>query len=413
MRQYEQIIEEIEHAPRFGEFPGIEITGRVLEKLGHPEKGIPFIHVAGTNGKGSTCAFLGNILSELGMKTGVFTSPHLIAFEERIVVNKKRIPREAVVRIGNQLLDTAFGTALTMFDYCLAMALLYFREQDCDCMVLETGLGGRMDSTAGVGIPKVSVITKIGFDHMAILGNTLSEIAEEKAGIFKRGTYVVLERQEAEAERVLLRRAQEAGAAAVCVVSESDIAYVRGIKLRMRGAYQLENAAAAVLAAQLFCQGQYHLERSSSSIGNLEECIKKGLSQTFWQGRMEILSRRPFLLADGAHNSSGVEALRESLTELYPDEKFHFVMGVMADKDYLEMIKELLPLAIDFVTVTPENERALQAEELAQQIRACGIQAKAASSIQAAMRNLDVERRTVAFGSLYFIGELKQTLHLT
>ena len=182
---YDEVINIIENTRRFGNLTGYETSKRMLEQLGNPQSGIPFVHVAGTNGKGSTTAFLCKILEQTGKRVGMFTSPHLITFEERIRINGEYIPKEDVVRLGNLLLEMQFIVSPTMFDYCLAMAVLYFKEQSCDIMVMETGIGGRYDSTNALGVPEVAVITKIGFDHMAVLGNTLGEIAGEKAGIIK------------------------------------------------------------------------------------------------------------------------------------------------------------------------------------------------------------------------------------
>ena len=193
---YEQVIHIIENTRRFGNLTGLEVSQKMLEQLGNPQSGIPFVHVAGTNGKGSTTAFLCKILEQTGKKVGMFTSPHLITFEERIRINGSYIPKEDVTRLGNMLLEMEFEVSPTMFDYCLAMAVLYFKEQDCDIMVMETGIGGRYDSTNALGVPEVAVITKIGFDHMGVLGNTLEEIAQEKAGIIKPGSYVVTNEQQ-------------------------------------------------------------------------------------------------------------------------------------------------------------------------------------------------------------------------
>ncbi len=446
---YEEVIDKIEHARRFGKQPGVEVTARALEVLGHPEDGLKFVHVAGTNGKGSVCAFLGSILREAGKKVGVFTSPHLIAFEERIVVDGERISKEDVVRLGNRLLATDFGVELTMFDYCLLMAVLYFTECGCDIAIMETGLGGRLDSTNALGVPEVAVITRIGYDHMAILGNTLGEIAGEKAGILKPGCKFVMGPQEPEAEKVLIETARRCGleevranigkeddgiekypgerlnGAVVCDdkeiingkseiyrVSTDDVERMRIYHLRMLGEYQLENAAIAEQTARLLLGEEQE---------NEDDIIRKGLEHAIWPGRMQILSESPFLLVDGAHNSNGVAALRRSLEAAYPGEKFHFLMGVMEDKDYAQMVEMMLPLAIDFVTVTPQSQRALAARDLAAQIRARGVPAQAAESVEEAIQSLTAQTagsvkeelqeltgksRTVAFGSLYFIGEL-------
>ena len=385
MYNYQEVIDKIENSRRFGNLPGVEVTKRMLATLGNPQDGLAFIHVAGTNGKGSTCAFLTNILAKAGLKCGCFTSPHLIHFEERITVDQQMIPKEVVTRLGNELLSIDFGVTPTMFDYCLMMAVLYFKECGCNVAVMETGLGGRLDSTNALGNPMVAVITRIGYDHMAILGNTLTEIASEKAGILKENVPAIFAPQDDEALAVLQKHPGT-------LVSSEDMEKVAFMKPGLMGEYQLENGAAAMLAAQKF------LSRISFDEERADAAIEAG---------MEILSREPYLMVDGAHNSNGIHALKTSLMKLYPDEKFHFVMGVMADKDYEKMIEELLSLAIDFVTVTPESSRALQAESLAEKIRSQGIPARSMASVADVLTLPRVGEKTIALGSLYFIGELE------
>ena len=388
------MIDKIENSRRFGNLPGVEVTKRMLATLGNPQEGLAFIHVAGTNGKGSTCAFLTNILTKAGLKCGCFTSPHLIHFEERITVDQKMIPKDAVTRLGNELLSIDFGVTPTMFDYCLVMAVLYFKECGCDVAVMETGLGGRLDSTNALGNPMVAVITRIGYDHVAILGNTLTKIASEKAGILKENVPAIFAPQEEEALAVLRKHPGT-------LVSSEDMEKVAFMKPGLMGAYQLENGAAAMLAAQKFLsQIGFDEERADAA-------IEAGIHTAIWKGRMEVLSEEPYLMVDGAHNSNGIHALKTSLMKLYPDEKFHFVMGVMADKDYEKMIEELLPLAIDFVTVTPESSRALQAESLAEKIRSQEIPARSIASVADVLTLPRVGEKTIALGSLYFIGELE------
>ena len=394
MYNYQEVIDKIENSRRFGNLPGVEVTKRMLATLGNPHEGLAFIHVAGTNGKGSTCAFLTNILTKAGLKCGCFTSPHLIHFEERITVDQKMIPKDAVTRLGNELLSIDFGVTPTMFDYCLVMAVLYFKECGCDVAVMETGLGGRLDSTNALGNPMVAVITRIGYDHMAILGNTLTKIASEKAGILKENVPAIFAPQEEEALAVLRKHPGT-------LVSSEDMEKVAFMKPGLMGAYQLENGAAAMLAAQKFLsQIGFDEERADAA-------IEAGIHTAIWKGRMEVLSEEPYLMVDGAHNSNGIHALKTSLMKLYPDEKFHFVMGVMADKDYEKMIEELLPLAIDFVTVTPESSRALQAESLAEKIRSQEIPARSIASVADVLTLPRVGEKTIALGSLYFIGELE------
>lgn len=408
MYTYEEVLEKINHASVFGSLPGVQMTQMMLEKLGYPQKGIPFIHVAGTNGKGSVCAFLSSIMMECGKKTGTFTSPHLIDFEERIVVDGIPIPKTEVTRLGNLLLSLEFTVQPTMFDYCLAMALLYFKEQQCDILIIETGLGGRLDSTNALGVPEVTVITKIGYDHVAILGDTLTQIASEKAGIIKSGSYLVMEEQEPEARQILVNVAEHTDNLPYCIVSDTDIEQMKTIKMKMKGVHQWENAAAAFLAAKYLLGKVFGIEEEL----RLQRIIIDGIAKATWPGRLEILSERPFFLVDGAHNGHGVHALAQSLMYLYPNERFHFIMGVMADKDYEKMVEELLPLAIDFATVTPENHRALQAKTLAEYIRNRGIDTHELQNTQDVVTEIlhtpTCGNKIIAFGSLYFVGEIKK-----
>lgn len=411
---YEEVVSIIENKRRFGNLPGIEVSRKILGRLGNPQNGLSFVQVAGTNGKGSAAAFLHEILKQSGLKTGLFTSPHLSQFTERIRINGEPIPKETAARLGAYLLEQEFGVFPTMFDYCLAMALLYFKAEKCDIAVLETGLGGRLDSTTAVGCPAVSIITKIGYDHTAILGNSLEKIALEKAGILKRGTYAVLESQEEEAEKVLLEACQEKEIP-YQVMDPLDIKnesaadnlkpcfsykHLKNIEMRMLGIYQYENAAAAAEAA-------WQLQKKGYAV--TDNSIRRGIEQTIWPGRMEVLSQDPFFMVDGAHNANGVRALYDSLCSLFPGEKFCFFMGVMADKDYMEMVEIMLPLASRFYTVTPESERALEGQALAACIREKGVPAEHMKYIsQAAAYVRDGSReKIIAFGSLYFIGELR------
>lgn len=425
---YEQVVETIVNSRRFGRYSGVEVMAEMLKALGDPQKGMRLIHIAGTNGKGSVSAFLCEILREAGLCVGVFTSPHLMDFRERICVDGRMIEREVVERLGRELLVRRFLKEPSMFDICLAMALLYFREQQCDVVILETGLGGSLDATNAVGVPEVSVITKIGYDHMEILGNTLEEIAEQKAGIIKKGTDVVLESQTTEVLAVLLDAAERAGARACHVIAPEEFlqrcyqdgtqSFVYGdygkLQMRMLGLHQYENAAAAAVAAEQFLKNGKFSERIEAQItgedknDRIKAFIRNGIFKTRWQGRMELLRSEPFFMVDGAHNSSGIEALRESLACLFPGERFHFMMGVMADKDYESMVELLLPLAAEFTAVGVQTERALGADALAAFIRTKGIPAVSAANLAAGMERAEcAAHKTIAVGSLYFIGEIE------
>lgn len=445
---YEQVIHIIENTRRFGNLTGLEVSQKMLEQLGNPQSGIPFVHVAGTNGKGSTTAFLCKILEQTGKKVGMFTSPHLITFEERIRINGCYIPKEDVTRLGNMLLEMEFEVSPTMFDYCLTMAVLYFKEQDCDIMVMETGIGGRYDSTNALGVPEVAVITKIGFDHMGVLGNTLEEIAQEKAGIIKPGSYVVTNEQQPQITDIFMENYKQVNqltesivpigftqeweehpgtlevpdAPAYFKVNREALRIAGSIPMKMPLGYQIENAATAILAARVLLEKWMRHGKLQGNKDDIEAYIRAGVSETFWKGRMEIVNENPFFMIDGAHNSHGVWALKGSLEELYPNEKFHFIMGVMADKDYEEMIDALLPLAIDFITVTPESNRALQSRDLAECIQRKGVPARFVDNMEVVIRPLLPRGeesvtskeghmdKTIAFGSLYFIGAIEAML---
>lgn len=407
MRTYEEVIRQIENTHRFGNLPGVEVMEHVLKQLAGINGKLPFVHIAGTNGKGSVCAFMTEIFRKSGLKAGAFISPHVVVFEERISVNGQMISREDVARLGNKLLDTDFGVNLTMFDYCLAMALMYFTEQGCDIMVIETGLGGRLDSTNAIGLPLATVITKIGYDHVAILGDKLEDIAREKAGIIKTGSHVFSEQQEEEAEAVI-RDAADKCQVQLTFVTKEEIEAASKYNLSLLGVHQWENAAVAKLAAE------YVLEKfinaavtDGNKLKKNEPEIISALRETVWQGRMEILSQKPFFMVDGAHNGHGVLALRDSLKTLYPCEKFHMIMAVMADKDYKAMVEELLPYAEDFVAVNMDNSRALQAKDLAEFINSRGVKADCVDSVEEALKTLRADTKNLAFGSLYFIGEIK------
>lgn len=416
---YEEIVQRIEESHRFGKASGYEVSSEMLELLGHPEAGKRIIHIAGTNGKGSTAVYVSSILQAAGFCVGMFTSPHLIDFTERIQVKGTQIPRDEVVRLGQKLLELPMTLEPTMFDYCLGMALLHYKQQECDYIVLETGLGGRLDSTNAIGVvPAVSIITRIGFDHMAYLGNTLAAIASEKAGILKPGTRAVFGVNDAEADVVLRSACMEQGIACYDL-NDADAEKIHSFvmshrKAVMPGTYQVENAMNAVAAARILYE-MGALEPKVADEKMLEQVILQGLSDSTWPGRMQQVGEEPIFLVDGAHNPQGVAALRESLEERFPEEQVVFLMAVMADKDYEHMIADVLPLARCFYTVTVSSDRALQGSALAEQIANRGVEAKYYDDLNVAMeqakcRAIEENCPLVAFGSLYFIGGILEKL---
>ncbi len=394
---YEQVVNTIDNKRRFGKACGRDVTLEFMEALGHPESGMHIIHIAGTNGKGSVAAFVSSILqaasfsSEKPFKVGLFTSPHLIDYTERIQVNGKQISRADVTRIGSELLKTNLKLEPTMFDYWLAMAMVHFKEQQVEYVVLETGLGGTKDSTNGLSqLPEVCAITSIGLEHTAYLGNTVEAIAGEKAGIIKAGVPVVIGQMASNAADVIRSKAKELG----CKLIEADTVD-KAVKLGLLGGYQRKNAAVAVEIVRCL------------DINVDEQTIEKGLAEAVWPGRMHIISHEPFILIDGAHNPSGVQALKDSLISEFPKDKFSFIMAVMADKDYLEMAEIIKPIANRIYTVTVDSDRAMQAKALAKALEDKGIQSFACGDYNSALDNAKKhQEKIIVLGSLYFIGEV-------
>ncbi|MDD6667526.1 MAG: bifunctional folylpolyglutamate synthase/dihydrofolate synthase [Lachnospiraceae bacterium] len=411
--EYQKIIQAIENKRRFGKASGREVISRFLPAMGNPDRGMKIIHIAGTNGKGSTAAGLARILQELGFRTGLFTSPHLIDYCERIQVDGQPIQKAEAAEIGRKILtreiipddkkrEELASVEDTMFDDSLLMALLYFRKMTCDYVVLETGLGGRLDSTSGLSQnPLATVITRIGLDHMKILGNTLEEIAREKAGILRPGVPLILAENDPSAAEAILASAEEKKVPVY--LSSKDKALAETIPCSLIGSYQAENMANVLTTVRVLFP-EMKEEALVAAAG-------KAFSDIHWPGRMQVLSEDPFLLIDGAHNPQGVHALKEGLVKLYGPGPYCFVMGVLADKDYHAMIREILPMAASFRTVTVENQRALQGQELAGLIEADGVRASSYQDPAEAIGDAEKEAeekglKTVAFGSLYFIGEI-------
>lgn len=394
---YEQIVYTIDNKRRFGKACGRDVTKEFMAALGHPEIGMHIIHIAGTNGKGSVAAFVSSILqaasfsSDEPFKVGLFTSPHLIDYTERIQVDGRQIAREDVVRIGGRLLETSLSLEPTMFDYWLALAMVYFKEQGVKYVVLETGLGGDKDSTNGLSQPpEVCAITSIGLEHTQYLGDTIEQIAKEKAGIIKPNVPVVIGEMDEKAVSVITDKCRELKSPYIRAHEvEPDV------ELGLFGDYQRKNAAVAWEIAK-----NLKIELNS-------QIIATGLANAKWNGRMQVISCNPYVLIDGAHNPSGVTALRDSLMSEFPNEHFSFIMAVMADKDYLQMA-EIIRLVADRVyTVTVDYSRALQSKELANDLKDRGFEAISCSSFdEAVLLAQSFDEKIIAFGSLYFIGEI-------
>lgn len=396
--------------------PGLSRTRALLAALGNPERQLHFVHIAGTNGKGSTAACVASILREAGYRVGLYTSPYLNRFNERMQVNGEEIPDAELERLVDEVRPAAeaMEDSPTEFELITALGFLYFLREKCDIVVLEVGLGGELDSTNVIPAPECAVITALGLDHTRELGPTLADIARAKAGIIKPGTTVVSYGGEPEADAVLAEKCRETGAELLCVPFDRltvrecsidgscfDFDGLDGLTLPLLGSYQPKNAAVAVTAARVLVKKGWAIP---------EDAIRRGLAHVCWPGRFELLSRDPMLILDGSHNPHGMRATAASLRTLFPGRRFTFLLSVMADKDYREMVSILAPLAERFYTVAAATPRALDAETLADVCRACGAEATPCAGIEEGLaRSLSHEGSiTVALGTLYFSGDVRR-----
>ena len=402
-----------------GHKPGLDRTRALLAALGEPHKGLRFVHVAGTNGKGSTAAMLDSCLRCAGYKVGLFTSPYINRFNERIQVDGVPIPDGDLVRLVEQVRPAASAMAdvPTEFELITALGMLYFARERCDIVVLEVGLGGALDSTNVIDPPACAVITALGMDHVKELGPTLADIAAAKAGIIKPGSPVVSYGGAPEADRVIADAAAACGApltvadfarltlrGAGLEGQTFDYDGLTGLTLPLLARYQPRNAVVAIEALRALRARGWQIPDSA---------IRQGLAQVRWPGRFELLRRDPPFLLDGSHNAHGMRATADSLRALFPGEKFVFLVSIMADKDADEMLRLLLPLAKGFVTVTAPSPRAIPASELAARIEALGGRAEPAGGIPAAVARvweLAAGGPAAALGTLYFSGEVREAV---
>lgn len=399
-----------------GRKPGLERIRRLLGELGNPQKKLKFVHIAGSNGKGSTAAMLSSVLTSAGLKTGLYTSPHLWSIRERFQVDGIPISEADFGEITARVLEAAEDE--TEFELMTAIGMAWFLEAGCDIVVLETGLGGRLDSTNIIDAPEAAVITHIGLEHTELLGDTLGQIAAEKAGIIKEGCDVVLYGQSGEVLAAVesacrTRRASLAVTAQPEVLSaglEGQTFTYRGegpCHISLLGEHQVRNAAVVLETVNVLRRRGWNIP---------EEAVVRGLDRARWPGRLELVRRSPDVILDGGHNPQCMEALSRALKELYPGKKLIFLTGVLADKNWPAMMEELLPLAREFYTVTPDSPRAMPAAELAAWLERRGVRAVPCGSIreglELALVFLPPEDVVCVTGSLYMIGEVRRLLEL-
>ena len=413
---YKEALAYINGVAFFGSKPGLTRIRELLEKLDNPQTGLKFVHIAGTNGKGSCAAMTASVLKAAKYKTGLYTSPYLYRFNERMQINGKEIPDDVLAELVGRVkpIAEAMEDHPTEFELMTAVALLWYQQEKCDIVVLEVGLGGRFDATNIIDAPEAAVIMNIGLDHTAILGDTVEQIAFEKAGIIKKGCDVVLFQQSEGVTEVVRRRCEEEGATLHIpdlsqIHSEFDSLYGQSFTykgeayaLPLLGAHQLKNAAVVLELAEVLRARGWKLEQSD---------VEHGLYAVSWPGRFELLSDEPLFVVDGGHNPQCAQTVADGLRRYFPDKRRILLLGILRDKDYAEVTDILDPVADEYICITPSSERALPAEELAEHLKRYGKPVTACDSIKdgvsAALDRSDGDSVVCAVGSLYSVGEIR------
>lgn len=423
---YEEARVYLDQVSKYGSELGLDNIRELLGRLGNPQNDLKFIHISGTNGKGSVLAYLSTILSGAGYRTGRYLSPTLFSYREKIQVDGEWIRKEslaahvtAIAEACRDMQEKNAGSP-TIFEVETALAFLYFKEMHCDIVVLETGMGGRLDATNIVTTTVLSVIASISMDHMDFLGDTLGKIAYEKAGIIKPSTRVVSAKQEKEATEVIEQVCRERN----CVLQEVDPGQItqiqygcerqslsykewQHVEISLAGSHQIPNTALALEAVSALRLLGYKLS---------DEQVRDGFRRAEWRGRFTVIGHEPFVIMDGAHNPAAADMLHRSLELYFSGRKLHYIFGMFRDKDYDAVIARTAPLAEHIITVeTPDNPRALPASELAAAVAKVNPSVEAAESIAEAVRksleNAKKEDVIVIFGSLSYLAEAESAVN--
>ena len=423
--KYQEAMKYITEVGNFGSNYGLERTYKLLELLDNPQDKLKIIHVAGTNGKGSTTAMITSMLKGCGYKVGMYTSPFLEEFEERIQINGENIPKEKLAQLMTKIkyaVDKVIEEGYnhpTEFEIITALMFLYFATEEVDFAVVEVGLGGRLDST-NVITPILSVITSISFDHTNLLGNTLEEIAAEKAGIIKSCIPTVIYPQEEMAERVISSKCQELDSklykinkedAKLINIIKEDKIYQQvkvklddeyDVKLPLLGEHQILNLAVALKALEVI--------KDKAPKLNMESIVKS-IATVRWNGRLEIMSNSPYVVIDGAHNIQGITQLNKNINKYFEYKDMYLILGILADKDVEDMVKVITPKAKKVFTVTPNSMRAETAEELMNEVKkyneSCEAYNDYKNAFEDALKLCKKDDLLLISGSLYMIGEMR------
>lgn len=419
--KYTEAVEYMESLSSYGIAPGLENIYNLCEKLGHPQKDLKFVHIAGTNGKGSVLAYVSTILKVAGYKVGRYVSPTIFEYRERIQINNRSITKKSLgeyVERMKGICDELVAEGKphpTPFEVETAMAFLYFKEQGCDIVVMETGMGGRQDATNIIENTLIAVLVSISMDHMQFLGKDLTAIATEKTGIIKPGCHVVTALQEPAVMQVIERQSAQLQVP-VTVAAEENVRKIRyglekqrfdygswkHLEITLAGKHQIVNTVLAIEVVQALQQKGYEVT---------EKALRDGLKETQWAGRFTLLSKKPYFVVDGAHNEDGAKKLAESIEFYFTNKRIIYIMGILRDKEYEKIIGLTYKYADYILTMaTPNQARTLSSYELATEVAKVHQNVTAVDSLEEAVEMAYLlagkEDVIVAFGSLSFTGKL-------
>lgn len=432
----ENAMDFLEYSSQFGSVLGLDSIKELLNRLGNPQNKLKFVHIGGTNGKGSTASFIATILAYAGYKVGRFTSPYVFEYKEIIQISQGKEINGSIKVVHKYIEDKSLSECIktiqivcetmvqdglphpTTFEIETAMAMLYFLKEKCDLVVLEVGLGGRLDATNVVTKTECTVLTAIGMDHMSFLGNRLEDITKEKVGIIKPGVPVISYSQMPEAKKIIKSTCIQMNTHAEFLdfcdihIKSMDLegtlfAYQHGKKvydslfISLLGENQVKNAVVAILTMEALIKKGYHVSR---------EDIRNGLYQTRWRGRFEVIHSKPTIVVDGAHNENASKALAKNLRVYFPNKKMIFIIGVLKDKDYTTIIKDNISFAEQIITITPNNARGLSSSKLAhivQKFHTNVVDGKDISNaLTIAKKYSNPDTVIIIFGSLSFLKDV-------
>lgn len=424
---YNEAVEKINSLLVFGSHPGLERIGEFIERIGSPNKKLKFVHIAGTNGKGSTCSFISSVLTSSGYKTGLFISPFVLDFRERFMIDGEMIRPDVLANIVEEIFPLVEkmkeeGKIITEFEFVFAVALVWYAHENCDIVVLETGLGGRFDATNIIDTPLASVITSISLDHTKILGNTYAKIAFEKCGIIKpNGTTVAYGYQKNDAMEVIKKTASERNNKLVIADSDkaeiisSDIEgtvfnyklddHLLKLKIRLLGEHQVRNAVTALCTISELRKQGFNINDSA---------VLNGFINVRFPARMELLKNSPLIFLDGAHNPDGAKALSDAIDRYLKGKRKIGIAGMLADKDIEKSMSVLLPKFDEIITVAPNNPRKMSSEDLAEIVKKYCPCVSSYNDLKNAflyaLSKAKNDDAIIIFGSLYLASDMRKII---